>query len=208
MKPIVRNLAVIFLLAAALPVCAEKADRDKPVNLDADRITIDDAKKINVFEGNVQLVQGTLVIRSEKLVVTQDAEGYQSGVATGGPGGMARFRQKREGKDEYVEGEAERIVHDGKLEKTEFFKRARVKSGQDEVRGQYISFDSKNENYLVSSAPAGAVAPTAAGTSNRVRAVIQPKNKPATAAPGASGKAQIEPPPLKAVPELVNPRQE
>ena len=208
MKPIARFLAVAAVFVMALPAGAEKADRDKPVNLDADRITIDDAKKINVFEGNVQLVQGTLVIRCEKLVVTQDAEGYQSGVATGGPGGMARFRQKREGKDEYVEGEAERIVHDGRLEKTEFYQHARVKSGQDEVRGQYISFDSKNENYLVSSGPAGKVATPAAGANNRVRAVIQPKNKVGAVAPSTSGKTQPEPPPLKTVPELANPRQE
>lgn len=208
MKSIPRLLAAATLIAATLPAHAEKADRDKPVNLDADRIVIDDAKKINVFEGNVQLVQGTLTIRSEKLVVTQDAEGYKNGVATGGPGGLARFRQKREGKDEYVEGEAERIVHDGKLDKTEFFQRAHVKSGQDEVRGEFISFDSKNENYLVSSGPAGAVKAAVPGANNRVRAVIQPKNKATQAALPPSAKPAPELPPLKAVPELVNPSQE
>jgi len=208
MNPKARLLAAAALLAAFLPAHAEKADRDKPVNLDADRIIIDDAKKINIFEGNVQLVQGTLTIRSEKLVVTQDADGYKNGVATGGPGGLARFRQKREGKDEYVEGEAERIVHDGKLDKTEFFQRAHVKSGQDEVHGQYISFDSKNENYLVSSGPAGAGPVALPGANNRVRAVIQPKHKAGTATPPPPGKPAVEPPPLRAVPELVNPNQE
>ncbi|MBI5920364.1 MAG: lipopolysaccharide transport periplasmic protein LptA [Betaproteobacteria bacterium] len=207
MNPIARMLLVAALIVPSLPAQAEKADRDKPVNLDADRIIIDDAKKINTFEGNVQMVQGTLTIRSEKLVVTQDIDGYQSGVATGGPGGLAHFRQKREGKEEYVEGEAERIVHDGKLDKTEFFLRARVKSGQDEVRGQYISFDGKNENYLVSSGPAGAPVAAAPGANTRVRAVIQPKKKVDAAAPPAA-KPSPEPPPLKAVPELTNPRQE
>ncbi|MFA7268602.1 MAG: lipopolysaccharide transport periplasmic protein LptA [Sterolibacterium sp.] len=208
MNPIASMLTVVSLLAMSLPAYAEKADHDKPVNLDADRIVIDDAKKINVFEGNVQLVQGTLTIRCEKLVVTQDAEGFQSGEATGGPGGLAHFRQKRENKDEYIEGEAERIVHDSKLDKTEFFQRAHVKSGQDEVRGQYISFDGKNENYLVSSGPAGAIAAQTPGRNNRVRAVIQPKNKATTAVPAASAKPQFEPPPLKAMPELVNPQEE
>ncbi|MDD5177167.1 MAG: lipopolysaccharide transport periplasmic protein LptA [Sterolibacterium sp.] len=208
MKLIAILVPSAFLFALSLSALAEKADRDKPVNLEADRITIDDAKKVNVFDGNVQLVQGTLVIRSEKLVVTQDAEGFQSGVATGGPGGLAHFRQKREGKDEYVEGEAERIVHNGKLEKTEFFQRAHVKSGQDEVRGQYISFDGKNENYLVSSSPAGTIAAAVPGEDKRVRAVIQPKNKTGASAPPSSSKPIIEPPPLKTVPEIDNPRQE
>lgn len=203
-------LAFVSLLSVSQPVLAEKADRDKPVNLEADRIVIDDARKVNVFEGNVQLLQGTLIIRSEKLVVSQDVEGFQNGVATGGSGGLARFRQRREGKDEYVDGEAERIVHDGRTEKTEFFQRARVKSGQDEVRGQYISYDGKNETYVVTSGPAGTTAATVPGKDNRVRAVIQPKNKAnvSQSAPAANPKAMIEAAPLKAVPEIAHPRQE
>ena len=202
---IARPALLACAIALSLPAFAEKSDRDKPVNLEADRIVIDDAKKVNVFEGNVQLIQGTLVIRSEKLVVTQDADGFQSGVATGGPGGLSHFRQKREGKDEYVEGHAERIVHNSKLEKTEFFQRAHVKSGQDEVRGQYISFDGKNENYVVSSGPAGTIAPAVPDADKRVRAVIQPKNKAEAASPA---KSIIDPVPLRAVPEIANPRQE
>ncbi|MBI3522952.1 MAG: lipopolysaccharide transport periplasmic protein LptA [Betaproteobacteria bacterium] len=211
MKPIAWPLLALATLALSLPAFAEKADRDKPVNLEADKIVIDDAKKINVFEGNVQLVQGTLVIRCEKLVVTQDADGFQTSVATGGPGGLAHFRQKREGRDAYVDGEAERIVYDGKADKTEFFLRARIKSGQDEVRGQYIAYDGKNENYVVTSGPAGATAAPVPGKDNRVRAVIQPKNKAAAgqpAPPVADSKSAIEPAPLKAVPEIANPRQE
>ena len=70
------------------------------------------SRSTQVFEGNVILTQGTLVIRTAKLVVTQDAEGFQKGVASGGADGLARFRQKREGKDEYIDGEAERIEYD------------------------------------------------------------------------------------------------
>ena len=179
---------------------AERADRDKPVNLEADRITVDDAKKVHLFEGNVQLTQGTLVIRTDKLVVTQDAGGYQKGVATGGADGLARFRQKREGKDELVEGEADRIEHDGQAEKTQLFGRAWVKSGQDEVRGQYIIYDAKTENYLVSNGPNGTKAPAA--KQERVRAVIQPRNK-AEAGPLPSPRP-IDPT-LKATPAIVAP---
>ena len=182
----------------APPASAERADRDKPVNLEADRITVDDAKKVHVFEGNVQLIQGTMLIRCDKLVVTQDADGFQKGVATGGPDGLAHFRQKREGKPEYVEGEAETIVHDGQTQTTEMFRRAHVKSGQDEVRGQYISYDGKTENYLVSSGPGGTIAP-ASSKDTRVRAVIQPKTavgRPAPAAKATDG------PPLKTAPSI------
>ena len=163
-------LLIIAGLTAIQPAFAERADRGKPVQLEADRITVDDAKKVHILEGNVQLIRGTMVIRTDRLIVTQDETGFQKGVATGGEGGLARFRQKREGRDEYVVGEAERIEHDGKEEKTEFFQRAVVKSGLDEVRGPYISFDGLTENYLVTSGSGSA-------RKERVRAVIQPKNK-------------------------------
>jgi lipopolysaccharide export system protein LptA len=169
------TLAATSVLLAS-PALAERADRNKPVNLEADRVTVDDIKRTHVFEGNVKLTQGTLVIRTAKLVVTQDADGFQKGVATGGEGGLARFRQKRDGKDEHVDGEAERIEYDARAEKAEFFTRAYVKSGVDEVRGNFISYDGMTERYLVTAAP-GAKPGTPEG---RVTAVIQPKNaKPA-----------------------------
>jgi lipopolysaccharide export system protein LptA len=199
-------LALGLALAAAMPANAERADRDKPVNLEADRVTVDDANKVHIYEGNVQLVQGTLVIRTDKLVVNQDEEGFQKGTAYGGAGGLARFRQKREGLDEYVEGEAERIEHDDKTDKTQLFNRAYVKSGQDEVRGQYIVYDGLTEHYLATSGPNGTVA-AAAGKAGRVHAVIQPKDKDkdknAAKAPARGGE-----PALKASPEIANPRDE
>jgi len=176
-----RNGALILVAAAiAWPALAERADRDKPVHLEADRITVDEAKNTQIFEGNVQLTQGTLVIQAARLVVTQDAEGFQKGVAYAGQDGLARFRQKREGRDEYVTGEAERIEYDGKTDKAELFNRAHVTSGLDDVRGPYISYDGMTENYTVTNMPGATQA-------QRVHAVIQPKSKdaptPASTAP-------------------------
>jgi lipopolysaccharide export system protein LptA len=196
-------LRALLLLASALmlqPAAAEKADKDKPVNLEADRITVDDAKKLHILEGNVVLVRGTLVIKTDKLIVTQDAEGFQKGVAYGGAGGLARFRQKREGREEWVDGEAERIEHDAKTEKTDLFVRAYVKSGMDEVRGQFISYDGRTENYLVTSGPNGTSA-AAAGKPDRVRAVIQPKKDGKPIDPAAPGVQ------LKPAPDIAKPRE-
>lgn len=210
MKPL--TFLTLLALSGTFPglACAEKMDRDKPINLEADRIIIDDAKKQHILEGNVQLVQGTLLIRCEKLVVTQDAEGFQRGVATGGDKGLARFRQKREGKDEYVDGEAERIVHDGKAGKTEFFVRAYVRSGSDEVRGEYIFYDGRAENYVVSSAPEGAegAAVTGTGRDQRVRAVIQPKPRGNAAADGDASTSASEPAALKSGARISNTHQD
>ena len=170
---------MIVCSLAALPAYAEKADREKPINLEADSISMDDINKVQVLEGNVILTQGTMQILTSKLVVTQDADGFQKGVATGGANGLARFKQKREGRDDYIEGEAERIVHDARSEKTEFFVRGWVKSGADEVKGHYISYDALTEQYLVTNA--GETKSAKGAAQARVRAIIQPKGKNAPA---------------------------
>ena len=192
------------LMLAATAARAEKADRDKPVNIEADRVSVDDVKKVQVFEGNVQLVKGSLIIRAERIVVSQDDDGYQRGVATGTAATPPRFRQKREGQDDYIEGEGERIEHDARAEKTEFFNRAWVKSGLDEVRGQFISYDALTEKYVVTSGPNGTRAQP--GSGERVRAVIQPRIK--DGAVQASRPSATPASVLKAAPGIAPPRQE
>jgi lipopolysaccharide export system protein LptA len=179
-----RALACCFLAALAAPAAAEKADRDKPVNLEADKVTIDDARQIALFEGNVVLTQGTLQIRGERMQVSQDKDGFRQGTTWGKP---AYFRQKREGFDEYIEGWAERIEYDGRAESMQMFDRAQLKRGPDEVRGNYISYDAKSEFFQVTGGGTGA---GSNGPESRVRAVIQPKSKDK---PAASPPVSLKP---------------
>ncbi len=186
----------LALLASPLAALAETGDRDKPVNLEADTMTVDDVKKVSVYQGNVVLTQGTLTIRADKLVVTEAKDGSHHGTAHGDP---ATFRQKRDGVDEYVEGYGQRIEYDSGKDVVELFTQARMKRNQDEVRGNYISYDGKTEFFKVIG---GKEAATANNPRGRVRAVIQPKKKaeaaPALAVPGA----------LKPATSIANPRDE
>ncbi|HXV12393.1 MAG TPA: lipopolysaccharide transport periplasmic protein LptA [Burkholderiales bacterium] len=163
------GVAILLASAAAM---AEKADRDQPVRLEADKVTIDDAKQIAVFEGNVVLRQGSLVIRGDRMEVRQDKEGFRYGTTWGN---RAYFRQKRDGVDEHIEGWAERLEYDGRAETMKMFSRAQVKRGQDDVRGNFISYDAKSEFYQVIGG--GKAAADAQNTEGRVRAIIQPKSK-------------------------------
>ena len=174
------TLALALIAFLPLPAFAEKADRDKPMQVEAMKITIDDAKNIQILEGDVILTKGTLVIHAERVIVTEDQYGFQKGTAFAGAGKLAKFRQKREGKEEYIEGEADRIEYNTSNEVAELFHRAWVKSGEDIVRGDYIWYDSVSEKFLVS--VGDTVGPR--GGPNRVHAIIQPKNK-APAAPVA-----------------------
>ena len=165
-----RFLVALMLGASCLSAQAERADQDKPVNIEADRVEIDDQKKEAVFEGNVVLTQGTLMLKADRIIVNQDETGFQSGIAYGKP---AYFRQKREGFEDYIEGEAERLEYKGQEEKVELFIRAKLSRGGDEVRGNYISYSALTEFFEVMGAEPGS---SASGSSNgRVRAIIQPR---------------------------------
>lgn len=167
----------LVLLIASLFLCnmaqAEKADRDKPLQIEAQRMSIDDAKKIQILEGEVVLIKGTLILRAERVIITEDQYGFQKSTAFAPKGGLARFRQKREGRDDYIDGEAERIEYNTANEIAELFHRAWVKGGEDQVKGDYIWYDAISEKYLATAGEnRDPKAPPA-----RVRAIIQPKNK-------------------------------
>lgn len=175
-------LAMISTQAAR----AEKVDRDKPVNIESDRMNADDARKTAIFDGRVVLTQGTLTIRAERITVRQDRDGFQFGTATGNP---ASFRQRRDGSSEFVDAEAERIEYDARADKVEFFENARMRrDGGDDVRGAYISYDARTERFTVNSKPGGTARETAkGGPQDRVRAVIQPRSSSDSLAPSPSG---------------------
>jgi len=170
-------LAAVTLLSLAFSASAEKADRDKPTNIEANKMSSDDARRMTIFEGNVVLSKGTVLVRADRIVVRQDADGFQFSTAYGRP---VRFRQKGEPKDGcegvWTDGEALRIEIDDRDQKVELFDKARVTRDQDVVNGDYIFLDQRTEFFSVSAAKGAA--PSAPG--GRVKAVIQPKSKPET----------------------------
>jgi lipopolysaccharide export system protein LptA len=168
-----RLLPVLALLAVAVPALAEMGDKDKPTQIEANRMSADDTRRMNVFEGNVVLTKGTIAVRAERIVVRQDAEGFQYTTATGKP---VRFKQKQDPKEgekegRWMDGEALRIEIDDRKQTIELYDNARVNRGGDEVAGNYIYVDQRSDFFSVS-AGKGAKEGQAQG---RVKAVIQPK---------------------------------
>ena len=180
-------LPLALLLSGGPAAHAEKADRNKPMNVEADALRYDDLKQTSVFTGKVVLTKGTIVIRGARVEVRQDPEGYQYGVVTADSGKLAFYRQKREGVDEFIEGESEVIEYDGKADRVKFIKRAelrRYRGGtlNDETLGSVITYDNGTDVFSVDGGPAS---PAAGG---RVRAVLSPRSAasaPATPSPSA-----------------------
>jgi len=190
-------LALAVLLAGA-PVSAERADRNRPMNVEADSLRYDDLKQTSIFTGRVVLTKGTILIRGAKVEVKQDPEGYQYGVVTAEPGKLAFYRQKREGVDEFIEGEAEVIEYDGKADRVKFIKRAEMRRFRgavlaDELTGSVITYDNSNDVFAVDG---GAASPAPGG---RVRAVLAPR---ASASGGNAAAAAPSQPPAALRPSV------
>ncbi len=189
--PLLGHFSAFALAALALwPVLslAEKADRNKPMHIEADRLRFDEAKQVRVITGNVHITKGSIVIRGARVELRQDAAGNQFAKVISEAGRRAFFRQKREGVDEFIEGEGESIDWDGKADTVKFagqaeMRRLRGAALFDQMNGNLISYNNQTEVFSVD----GAGAPTGAANSGsgRIRLMLTPPPAP-DATPGTA----------------------
>lgn len=210
-----RVVLLAFVASAFVPTCAfaEKADREKPINFSAEQpAEVDFEKRVGTLRGNVVITQGTMTIRADRIDFKQNPDNSLSATATGNP---VSFRQKKDDSDEYFEGYAQRAVYDGQKQTLELYDRALLKQGNDEIRSNYVSYNSATGQFKAEGRPD---APGTEGPGNRVRGVFQPRSetpfgpkaegkdgasKDAKAAPAKDGKAPPPKtqPPLKLTPD-------
>ena len=193
----------------AMPALAEKADRTKPLNYEADSGECDDLKQVCTLVGNVILNKGTMRASGERVQVRKDPEGYQYGVIVAAPGKLASFRQRRDGSkpglEEFVEGYAERIEYDEREDTVKLTTRARVRLlenevQRDELRGDAITYDQRNAKYFVTGGKASADPNNPDG---RVRGTIAPRTDTPATGPRPESKANLTP-----AKDLANSRRE
>ncbi len=204
-----RGLAAVVLALASVPALAEKADRTKPLNYEADSGECDDLKQVCVLVGNVVLNKGTMRAAGERVQVRKDPEGYQSGVIIAAPGKLASFRQRRDrskaGAEDFIEGYAERIEYDEREDTVKLITRARVRLlenevQRDELRGDAITYDQRNAKYFVTGKPSA----DPNNPDGRVRGTIAPRaDAPAAQTSKLGSKANLTP-----STDLASPRRE
>jgi lipopolysaccharide export system protein LptA len=172
----IAGLRVALLLSCALPALvagpasAEKADREKPINFSAEQpAEVDFEKRVGTLRGNVVITQGTMTIRADRIDFKQNPDNSLSATAFGNP---VSFRQKKDDSDEYYEGYAQRAVYDGQKQLLELFDRALLKQGNDEIRSNYVSYNSATGVFKAEGRPD---APGTEGPGDRVRGVFQPR---------------------------------
>ena len=186
-KNLIARLCVVALGLFVTSTWAEKADRDKPLNAQADALKYDDLKQTSVFTGNVIITKGTIAMRGGRVDVRQDPQGFQFATITSNGNVQAYFKQKREnGVDEWIEGVADTIEYDGKADKVKLIKNANLKrlkgaSLNDEIVGGLVVYDNTTDVYTVDGGAGQG------GSGGRVSAILSPKSTttaiPAAAAP-------------------------
>ena len=162
----------------SMPAWAEKADRDKPLLIEADAMRHDESKLLTHFTGQVVANKGTMVLRGARMEVQQDKNGQQIAQIWAAPNERVFFRQKREGVDEFTEGEGEMVIYDSQADVVTLVQRAelRILRGTvlaDQITGQRIVFNNTTEVMTVDRPAPGTKSTDP--RDQRVRAVLTPR---------------------------------
>ncbi len=197
MKALVVPALWVGLCAAVwvVPAQAERADRFKKMEVESNQPgRVDLQKQVVVFNGNVVVSKGSLIIHAARIEV-RETDGYQVAIASGTGNTPTTFRQKREGLNEFIEGQAERLEYDSKSDTVRFVNKAKVRRLRgtevaDEATGALIVYDNTAEVFTVSGGPA-AVTPTNPG--GRIRVVLGPREGSLAADEAASAAATSAP---------------
>ena len=188
--------AAAFLSLLSLTASAERADSLKQAVVNFDSLDVDEVTQTRILTGNVVLTRGTLILKSDRALLKETPEGYMNVTLTSNPGRVATFRQKRDGgPDLWVEGQAERIEYDERVELVKLFSKAIVKELENgrltnELDGAYISYDNRKEVATVRNDASGE---TKSGGGRGTLIIAPRRTAPATAPAAAPAVAPATP---------------
>ena len=187
-RPGMWSIALLGVALCGAPAAqAEKADREKNIEFQGDTGGGNAETKTGELVGHVIITQGTMTIQADRVTFKQNADNSLSATAYGNP---VRFREKRDGADDYYEGYAQRIVYDGEKRFVELFDNALLKKAGDEIRSNYISYSAATENFSAEGRPdAKPAGPGDAPLGARVRGTFQPKSEEKQDKPAAKDKS-------------------
>lgn len=158
-----RRLFGAALLCLAGPVMALDSDRQQPIYIDADRVELDEATGLNTYTGAVVVVQGSMQINSDKLVIHTEKRKPTRYVATGRP---ARYKQQPKPDEGDVVGTGKEIEYTVADKKLYLRGDARITRQGDVFQGDQLVYDTVRD--LVTGS---------GGNGGRIRMIIQPQER-------------------------------
>lgn len=168
-----RNYLSFLLACLLLPLqaLALNTDKDQPMNIEADRVDIDDEKGTSTFRGNVVIKRGSLLIKGNRVVVYRDKEKNLDKIHS--TGNLAHFQQRPEGKTDDVIAEGQELFYDAVKEVLLVRHKGKVVQGGDTFQGDRIVYDSKRN--LVEAR--GSKSSNGKSNNGRVQMTLQPTQK-------------------------------
>ncbi len=132
-----------FILLAVLLIIsgntwALSTDKDQPVSIEADSVDIDEAKEIAIYRGNVILIQGSINLNAEKVVVYDFQSDNSHIVATGN---QVKFSQRPDNSDELIKGRANQAEYGINSTKLELTGKAVLVKGKNTFKNDKIIYD-------------------------------------------------------------------
>lgn len=162
MKIVSLSIATLMLALLPLTIFAATEDKNQPIQVEADKLEIRDKDNISIYSGNVRLAQGSLLIRSDRLVIHFNDE--KELVLMEMMGKPATFRQLDDEQNELL-GEADKLEYH-ELESLLILQgNAHFSNGSDTIESSSIRINTET-NLIEAASPE---------PDKRVRMTIQPK---------------------------------
>ena len=117
-----------------------ESDRQQPIHIQADRITVHEKGGVSYYEGNVQFTQGSLQIHGDEIIVHLQEDVLQKIIVTGTP---ATLQQQPESDQELVHSRASRMEYDAMQQIVTLMDNAQVQQGPNSFAGDYIEYDTR-----------------------------------------------------------------
>ncbi len=158
-----RALICGLLMVALIPAQGLESDRQQPMALEADSLSINESAGVSLYEGNVTIVQGSMRLWADRLWVHRSAGKTDKVVSEGEP---TRFSQLPEVDGVEVHGQARRIeIH---VERNEMLliDDALLEQGGNSFRNDRIVYNRANAQVRAGSSVQG---------KQRVQVVIEPR---------------------------------
>jgi len=166
---LIQRLFYLVLLAMPLQGIALEEDRSQPIEVSANQATLDDKQSLAVYEGNVVLTQGTLIIKADKLTIKAAINGQVDEVIATGE--LAEFTQTPEPNKDPIVAKAEHITYSVAQEKIVLTRSASVVQNKNLFQGNIITYDIKQQK-LRASGPSETK--TEGQTPGRVKMILPP----------------------------------
>lgn len=161
-----KHLAILLTGMLSLNAVALESDRDQPIYVAADRASIDDNTGITVYTGNVDISQGSMILRGDRVELRRDADGNVDQIISDGE--PAYFEQQPSAEQAVTVATGKKLDYAVGTQLLKITGDAKVTQAGDEFTGARINYD-------MDKALVDAFSDTK--SDKRVRMVIQPRGK-------------------------------